>query len=69
MGESQSQIACPKCRQVMQEGYLIHDARLAHWHEGPPKHWLGILMSGWTRRVPIVAYRCPACGYLEFYAK
>ena len=34
---AQSAIACPKCNQQMQEGYLREEARLARWYEGPPR--------------------------------
>ena len=39
------------------------------WVEGPPEYgWLGVK---WVRRkrLPITAYRCPSCGYLETYAR
>jgi hypothetical protein len=66
----QSAIACPKCQTQMQDGYLVDETRVAHWHEGPPRRWLGMTMVGWAKkRLPITTYRCPACGYLESYAK
>jgi Domain of unknown function (DUF6487) len=67
---AQSTIACPKCKQPMQEGYLREETRQSRWYEGPPKRWLGMTMVGWaTKQLPITAYRCPSCGYLESYAK
>ncbi len=66
----QSAIACPKCKQPMQEGYLREETRLARWYEGPPRVWLGMTMVGWaTRQLPIATYRCSSCGYLESYAR
>jgi hypothetical protein len=63
-------IACPKCNKQMQEGYLRDEARLARWYEGPPRRWLGMTLVGWAKKqLPITAYRCPGCGYLESYAK
>jgi hypothetical protein len=67
---SQGLIVCPKCRQPMQEGYFTDNAQFAQWHEGRPKRWLGMHMTGWSkRRIQITAYRCTSCGYLESYAK
>jgi hypothetical protein len=67
---AQSTIACPKCKQPMQEGYLREETRQSRWYEGPPKRWLGMTMVGWaTKQLPITAYRCPSCGYLESYAR
>jgi hypothetical protein len=63
----------------MAEGYLPEymDFNLAsrtRWVERRPVKdlfgWLG--RFGWFRRSrskPITAYRCPSCGYLEFYAR
>jgi hypothetical protein len=69
----QGQIACPKCKHQMQEGFPIDTglapARVSEWVEGPPQYgWLGIK---WVhrKRLPITAYRCPSCGYLETYAR
>jgi hypothetical protein len=55
----------------MQEGFLLdrgEGAREGEWVEGPlERGWLGVK---WMRRkrLPITAYRCPSCGYLESYA-
>jgi hypothetical protein len=65
------EIACPKCKHQMQEGFLLDRGgpSVAEWVEGPPDYgWLGLK---WFRRkrVLITAYRCPSCGYLEAYAR
>ena len=69
----QSEIACPKCKHQMQEGFPLDrgdaPARVGEWVEGAPEYgWLGVK---WVRRkrLPITAYRCPSCGYLETYAR
>jgi Zn ribbon nucleic-acid-binding protein len=67
----QSEVACPKCKHQMQEGFPLDrgDARVGEWVEGPPQYgWLGVK---WVRRkrLPITGYRCPSCGYLETYAR
>ncbi len=67
---TQSAIACPKCKQQMQEGYLADEASVARWYGGPPKRWLGMPLVRWAKtQLPITTYRCPSCGYLESYAK
>ena len=60
----QSEIACPKCRHQMQEGFPLDraptPARVGEWVEGAPEYgWLGLKSL----------YRCPSCGYLEAYAR
>ena len=69
----QSEQACPKCKHQMQDGFLLDRgdgaARVAAWVEGPHEYgWLGLK---WVRRkrLPITAYRCLSCGYLEAYAR
>ena len=68
---AQSEIACPKCKHQMQEGFPLDKGGMSvgEWVEGPPEYgWLGLK---WFRRkrVPITLYRCLSCGYLEAYAK
>jgi hypothetical protein len=62
----------------MQEGFLpdFGDGAIARpgvWARGrPAKGWLVGLFGQRMRRseqVPITAYRCSACGYVEIYAK
>ncbi len=64
---------CPKCSGNMLQGFLpdfySHGALfVGSWMEGEPKK------SFWTRTqpreggVPIGAFRCQNCGFLEFYA-
>jgi hypothetical protein len=40
------------------------------WVEGAPEKsfWSGTKTSG-KKQVQVSTYRCPACGYLESYAK
>ncbi len=71
---TQSVITCPKCRQQMREGFLPDSTYgrvlVGSWAEGKPKKsfWVGAKVV-WKDCVPITAYRCPSCGYLESYAK
>ena len=67
-------LQCPKCKGEMVQGFVpdfySHGAALVGgWHEGQPKK------SFWTmakaRRsegLPIGAFRCQKCGFLEFYS-
>lgn len=67
------ELKCPKCSGGMVQGF-VPDFTHAHalvenWHEGQPKK------SFWRRTkapvdggIPIGAFRCQTCGYLEFYA-
>jgi hypothetical protein len=58
----------------MEEGFVLdhsHGALMqAEWVEGPPKRsfWTGLTVRG-TVRYNVTTYRCPACGYLESYAR
>jgi hypothetical protein len=68
---SGGEIACPKCKAAMQEGFPIDRGgpTVGEWVEGPREYgWLGLRWMR-KRRLPITTYRCPACGYLESYAK
>jgi hypothetical protein len=44
-------------------------AFVSSWHEGLPQKsfWKKIKVSA-ASGIPIEAFRCPDCGYLEFYA-
>jgi hypothetical protein len=64
---------CPKCKGEMAQGFVpdySHGAVLVGgWHPGQPQK------SFWTRTkaplddcLPIGAFRCQKCGFLEFYA-
>ena len=64
---------CPKCKGSMVQGFIpdfSHAAILVgSWHEGSPEK------SFWVRTkaeptggIPIGAFRCEECGFLEYYA-
>lgn len=66
-------LECPKCRGTMVQGFVpdySHAAILVGgWHPGQPQK------SFWTRTkaprvngLPIGAFRCQRCGFLEFYS-
>ena len=67
------QMKCPKCKGEMAQGfvpdYSYGAVLVGRWHAGQPKK------SFWTRTkarldegIPIGAFRCQRCGFLEFYS-
>jgi hypothetical protein len=64
---------CPKCKGEMTQGFVADRSMaatlVASWHEGhPEKKLVGHTKAPRAESVPIGAYRCHACGFLEFYA-
>jgi hypothetical protein len=61
---------CPRCPSGMALGHLLDWSRaglgMATWLEGRPK---GLGPSSLDRSIPIMAYRCTRCGYVELYAR
>jgi hypothetical protein len=68
------ELKCPKCDGTMLQGF-VPDATygavlVSQWYQERPKKGF----FGWStkaprsRGVPIGAFRCESCGYLEFYA-
>lgn len=63
---------CPKCQASMAEGFIPvdkHDIpQSLGWVAGPAKKgWWGNVKVP-TKPVPITAYRCTKCGFVEHYA-
>jgi Domain of unknown function (DUF6487) len=65
---------CPACRMAMEEGFLLdrgHHSTLrqAEWVAGAPEKsfWSGLKTKD-RAVIPIVSYRCPACGLLASFA-
>ncbi len=65
---------CPKCTNEMVQGFVLdhmhHGQRVMQWAEGAPEKsfWSGGTKSP-ESKIPIGAFRCRRCGYLEFYAR
>ena len=64
---------CPKCHGEMEQGfvadYSMAAALVASWHPGhPEKKLVGHTKAPRAEGVPIGAYRCHSCEFLEFYA-
>jgi predicted RNA-binding Zn-ribbon protein involved in translation (DUF1610 family) len=56
----------------MTEGFVpvvVRSVKPAAWQAGKPERsiWTGIKLRS-EQQVPLVAFRCDECGYLEFYA-
>lgn len=68
-----SELRCPKCNSQMVQGFIPDHTHGAHlvgsWHEGAPKKsfWRGT-KAPISAGIPIGAFRCSGCGYLELYA-
>ena len=66
-------ISCLRCQSDMDTGYVLdqgHHSReqVANWVGGPPDlRWHGLSTKGHVK-VPLVAYRCRECGYVELRA-
>ena len=68
-------LKCPKCQGEMVQGFIPDYAYgesqqlVSSWIEGhPKKSWFTGTKVSWEGRIPIGAFRCKGCGYLEFYA-
>ena len=65
---------CPKCNGRMVQGFIpdhTYGADLVgNWIEGPPKKsFWKITKAPVFSGVPIAAFRCANCGFLEFYSR
>ena len=76
------EFVCPKCKGKMEEGWLPDDlfgsTQPMRWVKGRPVRNQPaskfIRDAGYKepepdRMVPIVAYACTTCGFMEFYAR
>jgi|WetSurMetagenome_2_1015567.scaffolds.fasta_scaffold228910_2 hypothetical protein len=64
---------CPKCGGEMVQGFvpdLTYGGQLVpKWHEGrPQKSFWTVTKGAADEGVPMGAFRCAKCGYLEFFA-
>ncbi len=66
-------IQCPKCGGEMLLGFVpdyVHGyIYIGNWHAGPPQKsfWYGT-QAHRDDGLPIGAFRCQKCGFLEFYS-
>ncbi len=67
-------MTCPKCRGEMAQGWVVDNTyggrTPSEWAPGAPRDsfWTGTKLPE-GEMVPIGAFRCTSCGYLEFYAR
>jgi hypothetical protein len=67
-------LTCPKCQGDMAQGFIpdhvLGETRVGKWIEGMPRKsfWQGTKGSQ-EESIPIGAFRCSQCGYLELYAR
>jgi Domain of unknown function (DUF6487) len=69
---SKEKLMCPKCKGEMVQGFVpdySHAIIVGSWHQGKPKKsfWTGTKAPR-ADGVPIGAFRCEKCGFLEFYS-
>lgn len=66
---------CPKCDKPMDRGHLpdvAHGQVLrSGWAPGDAesRRFVGGIKYRADQVIPLVAYRCPTCGYVELYAR
>ena len=64
---------CVKCQGRMAQGFVVDlthgGANVSSWVEGAAqKAWYGTKAPE-EKKLPVGAYRCSTCGFLEFYAR
>lgn len=66
---------CPRCDKAMDRGHLpdvAHGQVLrGSWARGEPeaRRFFGGIKYDQDALIPLSAYRCPACGLVELYAR
>jgi hypothetical protein len=66
-------IICPKCNGKMEQGFLpdfgYGAVSLGSWHRGLPKRSIltGIKVIR-SYKIPLAAFRCSLCGFVELYS-
>jgi hypothetical protein len=65
---------CPKCDKLMDRGHIpdvgYGQVQQSRWAPGEPeiRRFLGGIRYRAKELIPMSAYRCPACGFIELYA-
>jgi ribosomal protein S27AE len=65
---------CPKCAKSMERGHIPDNAHgqvvLSSWAAGEPRRqrFFGGIQYSRKNLLPMDAYRCTGCGYIELYA-
>ena len=72
---AQASFRCPKCQKTMEEGHIPdvgrNTATQTAWSHGRAerRRFFGGIKFKPKEQIPLAAYRCPSCGYVELYAK
>ena len=72
---AQAGYRCPKCQKTMEEGHVPdhghNSATQSGWAHGPPERirFFGGIKVRNKELLPLSAYRCLSCGFVEFYAR
>ena len=72
---NQSPSRCPKCEGAMELGFILDSNQggqvVSRWAAGTPQKsfWTGTKRGPDESIIPIGAFRCASCGYLESYAR
>jgi predicted nucleic-acid-binding Zn-ribbon protein len=65
---------CPKCQKTMERGHVPDVGHgqvvVPGWTQGAPERqrFFGGIKYRPKEQLPLSAFRCPGCGYVEFYA-
>jgi len=68
---------CPKCSGLMEQGFIVDMSyggisgrarNISKWARGTPLKSVLYEISAPREAVPIGAFRCASCGYIESYA-
>jgi predicted nucleic-acid-binding Zn-ribbon protein len=65
---------CPKCQKSMEEGHVpdvgYGQVTQSSWAPGAaePRRYFGGIKTRVKEQLPLTAFRCPSCGYVELYA-
>ena len=68
------QPTCPKCSRPMERGHVpdVGHGQVfqARWARGDPevRRFIGGIKWKQKEQVPLVAWRCTGCGFVELYA-
>jgi predicted nucleic-acid-binding Zn-ribbon protein len=65
---------CPKCNGRMEQGFILDKGLnaqyISRWAAGQPENsFFTVTKVSESQAIPIGAFRCSSCGYLESYAR
>ena len=72
---TEAQPKCLRCGEAMERGHVpdasYSQAFQTRWSRGDPepRRWIGGIKWEAGEQIPLTAYRCLSCGFVEFYAR